>query len=139
MVIRQKSGKESAKAKAKRELQAASAKEVGPAVPAPSLMSRAFRSDATLEPAEILDVSYWLRQAIALFMGVMYGAGRVTGQIGITSFLCSAIMIPPAFIKRIHPFDEDELGKVGSVSTEGLMPAFALFILTWIVTYTVFL
>lgn len=140
MVIRQKSGKATAKAKAKRELNAAAAeKDAARPPPQPSLFSRAFRSDATLEPAEIIDVSYWLRQGMALFMGVVYGVGRVTGQIGMTSFLCSAMMIPPAFIKRIHPFDEDELGKVGSVSTDGLMPAFALFLLSWIVTYTVFL
>lgn len=140
MVIRQKSGKANAKAKAKRELaNAAGAKEVTPTPPKPSLLSRAFRSDATLEHAEIIELSYWLRQVIGLFMGIVYGASRVTGQIGFTSFLCSALMIPPAFIKRIHPFDEDELGKVGSVSTEGLMPSFALFVLSWIVTYTVFL
>lgn len=143
MVIRQKSGKASAKAKAKREINAAASEKKNnnsaPTPTTPSLFTRAFQSDAKLEPAEIIDVSYWLRQVIALFMGVVYGATKVTGQIGITSFLCSAIMVPPAFIKRIHPFDEDELGKIGSVSTEGLMPGFALFILSWIVTYTVFL
>lgn len=63
----------------------------------------------------------------------------MTGSVGITSFLMMALLGPPNMIRRIHNFDEEEVAKVGSVASEGLLPAFALFLLCWIISYTTFL
>ncbi len=88
---------------------------------------------------DIIELIYWIRQVQAIFAGCFYGFCKVTGSIGITSFILFALVGPSALIKRIHPFDEDEVRKIGSVSTEGMLPAFALFLLAWIISYTAFL
>lgn len=101
------------------------------------LLTNLFQSRFVQE--DIIDLIYWLRQCQAIIVGFIYGAGRVTGQIGITSFIALGLVGPTAVVKRIHDFDEEEVGKVGSAATEGMLPAFALFLLVWIISYTTFL
>lgn len=88
---------------------------------------------------EIVDAAHWIRQTQAVVVGGAYGALSVTGSVGVTSFVVMALLGPPAIIRRIHAYDEDEVAKIGSVASEGLLPAFALFLLCWIVSYTTFL
>lgn len=79
-----------------------------------------------------------MRQSLALVVGVAYGAMKVTGQIGLTTFLSLAILAPASIVRQLQaPLDEDEVSKIGSLATEGLMPSFALFLLSWIISYTV--
>lgn len=82
---------------------------------------------------------HWLRQIHGIILGLVYGVAKITGSVGFTSFFAVCIVGPTAVLKQFHEFDEDEIAKVGTIATEGLLPAFALFLLTWIVAYTTFL
>lgn len=142
MVIRNKTHKAAAKAKARKEAEkpkavaaAAAAVRQEPRVRA-SLMKRVFVPSAELEIEEHIDALYWMRQALGLAVGLLYGCTKVTGQVGVSTFLCLSLLGPPSLLRKLHPFDEDEVGKVGSISTEGAIPSFALFLLTWIISYT---
>ena len=88
---------------------------------------------------EILEITHWVRQAGAVIIGVVYGFGKVTGLPGISSFLAMCTAGIASLITHFHRVDEDEVAKIGSLNTEGVMPAFALFILTWIISYSTFL
>ena len=82
---------------------------------------------------------HWFRQAQAVVLGIAYGAFKITGAPGLTSFIGLTILGPITFVKQIHEYDEDEVSKIGPIALEGMLPAFALFLLTWIITYTIFL
>lgn len=129
-----KASRAAAKAKDAAEAAAATApKETG------NLWARAFSKEATLTPREILTAAHWLRQGQALVMGVLFGFFRITGFPAISAFVAGALAGPAFVLQQFHEIDEDEIAKAGTLQLEGMFPAFALFILSWILSYTTFL
>lgn len=83
---------------------------------------------------EVLDAVYWSRQALAIFMGLIWGFLGLTGFVGIISFAVINSLAAYAIANNTgYDFDPDE--SYASVK-EGFMTTFATFLVTWIVTYT---
>lgn len=83
---------------------------------------------------EVLDVVYWFRQILALFMGLIWGFLGLTGMFGLLSFIILNSVAAYAIANRTgYEFDPDE--NFSSVK-EGFMTTFATFLVSWIVTYT---
>lgn len=104
-----------------------------------TLWQKAFDREAELEPQEALKITHWIRQAMGIIIGTVLGFLQITGAPGILTFFLLSFVGPPAFLTNFHDIDIEEVNKVGTVQTEGLMPGGALFILSWIISYTVFL
>jgi len=83
---------------------------------------------------EVLDAVYWLRQIIAIFMGMIWGFLGVTGLLGIISFaILNSLAAYTIANKTGYDFEpEDNLACI----KEGFMTTFATFLVTWIVAYT---
>lgn len=137
MVTRSRTGKGS-KAAAK-------AKETTPEPPQETaeaqipLWKKVFNREATLTPKEILSTAHWIRQVLAILLGIVYGVLQLKGLPFVMSFIITSLSTPPALLMLFHEIDQDEVAKIGHIQTEGFMPAGALFLLSWILSYTCFL
>lgn len=104
-----------------------------------SLWQKVRDTDVELTPDEALRAAHWMRQGLGIFFGFAYGVVPFLGAPAIMTYLLLAAMIPPAILSIWNELDIEEIAKTSPLQTEGLMPSTALFFLTWIVSYTVFL
>lgn len=102
-----------------------------------SLWKKVFARGLELTPEESLRATHWLRQAFGVIFGITCGLARLTGSPVVISFLIASFSGPPAFLSMLHDIDIDEVSKVGTIQIEGLLPSVALFLLSWIITYTI--
>jgi hypothetical protein len=84
---------------------------------------------------DLLDALYWLRQLLALFLGLAAGAGAHTGLPVFLAHLAITAVLPLAWA-RSQGVDDDVVGGVGPLMNEGVGPAVGLFTLSWILSYT---
>lgn len=94
------------------------------------------QEDGSISPDDALKMMHWTRQALGITMGFLLGIVKITGFFAITSFFAVAVLVPNAYFASYLNVDEAEVAQAGSLKTEGLMPAFALFLLLWTLTYT---
>jgi hypothetical protein len=92
----------------------------------------------TLSPEDALEAMHWIRQAIGVVAGLVFGAAGLEGVSPISVFLLCCFVIPNAYFQGKLQVDEDQVARVGSLKTEGLMSSIALFFLFWILTFTTF-
>lgn len=84
---------------------------------------------------DVLDTLYWLRQALGLLQGLLWGLLPITGMIGFLSHLVIGTLFIYGWCKR-EGLDEDDYGGVGPLLTEGMAPSISVFMLTWISVYS---
>lgn len=84
---------------------------------------------------DLLDTLYWLRQILALFLGLAAGAGAHTGLVVFLAHLALSAVLPLAWA-RGQGVDDDLVGGAGPLMNEGIGPAVGLFTLCWILSYT---
>uniref|UniRef100_A0A0N5BIM4 Rab5-interacting protein n=1 Tax=Strongyloides papillosus TaxID=174720 RepID=A0A0N5BIM4_STREA len=87
---------------------------------------------------ELLDVVYWGKQILSIFIGVIWGLLPLTGIMSIIGFAITSGISSYLYVTRFQGYDEDELGGFFEIAKEGLSAAFATFMISWIVTYTLF-
>ncbi|KAL0208133.1 hypothetical protein P9112_010720 [Eukaryota sp. TZLM1-RC] len=85
---------------------------------------------------ELLSVIYWFRQILAVVIGLIWGVIPVMGATGIIGFLSLAVVIVLSYCNSYLQIDEEAHGGRLVLLKEGLFTSFALFILVWIITYT---
>uniref|UniRef100_A0A3P8X156 RAB5 interacting factor n=1 Tax=Cynoglossus semilaevis TaxID=244447 RepID=A0A3P8X156_CYNSE len=102
-----------------------------------STWSKAFSSNAVWEEKdEFLDVIYWLRQIIAVILGVIWGVAPLKGFLGIASFCIINAGVLYVYFSSFQQVDEEEYGGTWELTKEGFMTSFALFLVVWIIFYT---
>nr|CAX73767.1 hypotheticial protein [Schistosoma japonicum] len=84
---------------------------------------------------DFLDIIYWFRQVFAIIIGVVWGLASFTGFLAIVMFFVTNICFVYAYAAMYQRVDEDEYGGYGEIVKEGLMTAFACFMVSWILTY----
>lgn len=95
---------------------------------------------------EFLDVIYWLRQALGIFIGIIWGFIPLKGFLGLvlcvykvsSHLLCSNLFrcrfaivnvaIIYAYFSTFQKVDEDEFGGTWELTKEGFMTSFAGFL-----------
>jgi hypothetical protein len=82
------------------------------------------------------DVLHWLRQATALLCGVVWGVIPLRGAIWLPFFLVLSTGIVFGYYSLILKVDEEEFGGHGSLLQEGLFASVTLFLLAWILVYS---
>lgn len=108
--------------------------------PAPkTLWQKVISKQVQLNPEEALRATHWVRQVEGVIIGTIFGVAQFKGALTILTFLFLSVMGAPALLSLTNELDIEEIAQVSSIQTEGLMPSFALFLLSWIITYTMFL
>lgn len=104
-----------------------------------SLWEKVSRKDIELSTEEALRAVHWIRQLVGFTVGIVFGFIPLLGAPAILGFFTISTVAPPAIMSISNELDTEEIAKTSPIQTEGFMPATALFLLTWIVSYTVFL
>uniref|UniRef100_A0A3Q0T7A3 RAB5 interacting factor n=1 Tax=Amphilophus citrinellus TaxID=61819 RepID=A0A3Q0T7A3_AMPCI len=77
---------------------------------------------------EFLDVIYWLRQIIAVILGVIWGVAPLKGFLGIAIFCIINAGVLYVYFSSFQQIDEEEYGGTWELTKEGFMTSFALFL-----------
>uniref|UniRef100_A0A0N4ZQW9 Rab5-interacting protein n=1 Tax=Parastrongyloides trichosuri TaxID=131310 RepID=A0A0N4ZQW9_PARTI len=85
---------------------------------------------------EILDVLYWGKQLLSIVIGMIWGVLPFTGITSIIAFTLASGVSSYLYVTRFQEYDDEELGGFFEIAREGISAAFATFMITWIVTYT---
>ncbi|BBN15490.1 hypothetical protein MPTK1_6g20010 [Marchantia polymorpha subsp. ruderalis] len=104
----------------------------------PFLVSKLLSPDADWDREQLGDVLHWIRQALGLFLGVIWGAVPVTGALWLILFFAVTSGVIYGYYHLILKVDEEEFGGHGSLLQEGLFASFTLFLLAWILVYSLF-
>ncbi len=114
------------------------------AAPAQTPLAKALARDNRGRPwtretfEELLDVVYWLRVLLAVACGAVWGCVGVQGVVGFVGYATLSSAVVFLFATRYVIVDVESYGGERTLVTEAFMPAGAIFLLCWIVTFTVF-
>ncbi|KAF7805446.1 Rab5-interacting protein [Senna tora] len=82
------------------------------------------------------DVLHWIRQALGLVFGLLWGAVPLVGGIWFILFLVISSGIIYGYYAVILKVDEEEFGGHGALLQEGLFASITLFLLSWVLVYS---
>lgn len=117
------------------EVSAASTSNTKPA--ATSIWTKVTQAgDVVWEKDELLDVLYWWRQLIGLILGFVWGVIPMGGWISFVCYLGIAVAFTVMFYRSYLRIDEEEFGGFSELIQEGFGPSTALFMLTWVCTFS---
>ncbi|GAA0154339.1 hypothetical protein Leryth_019236 [Lithospermum erythrorhizon] len=103
---------------------------------APFRLEKLFDPDSTWDKDQLCDVLHWIRQALALVCGPIWGAIPLVGGIWLILFLVLSSGIIYGYYAMILKIDEEEYGGHGALLQEGLFASVSLFLLAWILVYS---
>ena len=90
-------------------------------------LHRLVDRDVEWDKAELLDTIYWLRQALAVLCGPLFGLLGVTGSAGMIVFVAVLMVGVFGWYGKYQQVDVEEMGS-WQLMSEGSWPAFALFV-----------
>ncbi|KAI8523793.1 hypothetical protein RHMOL_Rhmol13G0099700 [Rhododendron molle] len=102
----------------------------------PFNLAKLLDPDASWDKDQLGDVLHWIRQVVALVCGLLWGAIPLVGGTWIVVFLVISSGIRYAYYAMILKIDEEEFGGHGALLQEGLLVSIMLFLLAWILIYS---
>lgn len=102
----------------------------------PSKLSRYLDPEASWDKDQLLDAVHWIRQALGLLCGLVWGALPLVGAHWIALFLAISTGIIYWYYAYVLKIDEEEFGGHGALLQEGMFASFTLFLLSWILVYS---
>ncbi|XP_012447661.1 uncharacterized protein LOC105770852 [Gossypium raimondii] len=102
----------------------------------PFKFAKLLDPEASWDKDQLGDVLHWIRQVVALFFGLLWGAIPVVGGIWIFIFLAISTGIIYGYYAMILKIDEEEFGGHAALLQEGLFASMTLFLLAWILVYS---
>lgn len=103
------------------------------------LFSKVIQPGYELSAEETLAAAHWIRQILAVFLGIVFGIIKMKGFPPVMTYVAVSLTTPYSLLSSLHELDLEEIGSKGTIQTEGFFPATALFFLSWIISYTIFL
>ncbi|PKI48708.1 uncharacterized protein RAB5IF homolog [Punica granatum] len=92
--------------------------------------------EASWDKDQLGDALHWIRQFVALVCGLLCGAIPLAGGIWIVMFLVLSSGIIYGYYAMVLKIDEEEYGGHGALLQEGLFASLTLFLLAWILVYS---
>ncbi|KAL5660345.1 hypothetical protein ACJX0J_027470, partial [Zea mays] len=77
---------------------------------------------------QLLDAVHWIRQAVGLICGLLWGAVPLVGAVWIALFMAISTGIIYWYYTYLLKVDEEEYGGHGALLQEGLFASFTLFL-----------
>ncbi|KAK6943644.1 ER membrane protein complex subunit 6-like, partial [Dillenia turbinata] len=102
----------------------------------PFTYSKLFDPEADWDKDQLGDVLHWIRQLVGLFCGLFCGAVPLVGGIWVLGFLAISSGIIYGYYSLILKVDEEDFGGHGALLQEGLFASLTLFLLCWILGYS---
>ncbi|KNA05996.1 hypothetical protein SOVF_185120 [Spinacia oleracea] len=102
----------------------------------PFKLGKLFDPDVSWDKDQLGDVLHWTRQVVALVCGLIWGAIPLVGGIWLILFLAISSAIVYGYYALILKVDEEEYGGHASLLQEGLFASVTLFLLAWILVYS---
>ncbi|XP_028775774.1 uncharacterized protein RAB5IF homolog isoform X4 [Neltuma alba] len=102
----------------------------------PSKFAKFLDPEASWDKDQLGDVLHWIRQALGLVFGLLWGAVPLVGGIWFILFLVISSGIIYGYYAVILKVDEEEFGGHGALLQEGLFASITLFLLSWILVYS---
>ncbi|KAI0509820.1 hypothetical protein KFK09_010417 [Dendrobium nobile] len=102
----------------------------------PFKFAKLLDPEASWDKDQLGDVLHWIRQVAGLMCGLIWGAIPLVGAVWILVFLLLSSGIIYVYYAQILKIDEEEFGGHGALLQEGLFASFSLFLLAWIVVYS---
>ncbi|XP_039285036.1 respirasome Complex Assembly Factor 1 [Nilaparvata lugens] len=102
-----------------------------------SVWLRAIKSQSEWpDKEEFLDVIYWIRQALGIIVGVLWGLIPLKGYLALLLFVLVNAGVIYVYFSTFQTVDEEEYGGAWELTKEGFMTSFAGFLVTWIIVYS---
>ncbi|XP_010256903.1 PREDICTED: uncharacterized protein C20orf24 homolog [Nelumbo nucifera] len=92
--------------------------------------------EASWDKDQLGDALHWIRQVVALVCGLLWGAVPFVGAIWIVIFLVLSSGIIYGYYSIVLKIDEEDFGGHGTLLQEGLFASLTLFLLVWILVYS---
>ncbi|XP_031487129.1 uncharacterized protein LOC116255447 [Nymphaea colorata] len=102
----------------------------------PFKFAKLLDPEASWDKDQLGDALHWIRQIVAIICGLLWGAIPVVGAIWIVLFLLISSAIIYGYYALILKVDEEEFGGHGALLQEGLFASITLFLLVWILVYS---
>ncbi|XP_058099285.1 uncharacterized protein LOC131243753 [Magnolia sinica] len=102
----------------------------------PFKFAKLLDPEASWDKDQLGDVLHWIRQAVGLICGLLWGAVPFVGGIWIIVFLVLSSGIIYGYYAIVLKIDEEEFGGHATLLQEGLFASFSLFLLAWILVYS---
>ncbi|KAH8499190.1 hypothetical protein Peur_074309 [Populus x canadensis] len=102
----------------------------------PSKFAKLLDPEASWDKDQLGDVLHWIRQVVALVCGMLWGTIPLVGGIWIGLFLLISSGIIYGYYAMILKIDEEDFGGHSVLLQEGLFASITLFLLSWILAYS---
>ncbi|KAI4389097.1 hypothetical protein MLD38_001359 [Melastoma candidum] len=102
----------------------------------PFMLQRFMDPDIPWDKDQLGDMLHWIRQVVGLLCGLVWGAIPLVGGIWFVLFLALSTGIVYGYYAVILKVDEEEFGGHGALLQEGLFASLTLFLLAWILVYS---
>lgn len=112
------------------------------------LVRKLGRRDAHWQKAEVLRLVHFVRHAVALLLGIVFGALPLFGAPALLVYAVATLLAPSFVLKRILALRLEEIDGGGGeteegearwqISTEALWPSLLFFVLVWTTVYSTF-
>ncbi|KAL5262021.1 hypothetical protein ACHWQZ_G007658 [Mnemiopsis leidyi] len=103
------------------------------------VLRMALNKNSEWDKDEFLDSVYWIRQIVAVVFGILWGVIKFKGLLGILVYIIINLGIIFLYYTSYHEIDEEEYGGHGELAKEGLLTSFSLFLVFWIILYTLYM
>uniref|UniRef100_A0A453GWS9 Rab5-interacting protein n=1 Tax=Aegilops tauschii subsp. strangulata TaxID=200361 RepID=A0A453GWS9_AEGTS len=94
----------------------------------PSRLARYLDPDASLDKDQLLDAVHWIRQAVGLACGLLWGAVPLVGAFWLSTFFTISTVIVHLYYAHLLKIDEEDFGGHAALLQEGLFASFTLFL-----------
>ncbi|KZV28802.1 Rab5-interacting family protein [Dorcoceras hygrometricum] len=101
-----------------------------------SHITKLLDPDASWDKDQLADVLHWIRQALALIFGLIWGVVPLVGGIWFLLFVVLSTGIIYAYYAIVLKVDEEDFGGHVALLQEGLFASVSLFLLAWILVYS---
>ena len=101
-----------------------------------NIWNKALTANSSWDREEFLDVIYWLRQALGVAIGIVWGTLAIQGALGLVLFALLNAGLVYVYFSAFQAVDEEEYGGAWELTKEGFMTSFATFMVMWIILYT---
>jgi len=98
-----------------------------------SAWQRALDPSTLWDKAELHEVVFWVRQVLAVVCGLVWGLLPLTGYVGNLAYLALSGLGPFVFFAKYQRTVDPEW--YWPLTQEGFLPAYALFLVAWIISY----
>ena len=83
-----------------------------------------------------LDKVFWFKVMVSIVFGIAFGVLNMKGIISIILFLLASIILTSLYFSKFVSTENEDIDYQSEVLVEGLNVSVPLFLLCWIMTYT---